>query len=111
MAKKKAAKKKAAKKKSARHVTTFTFKCSGGCKPSRKHVLPGAHVSLEAKGTNATIQFLTRTPFKSGHKHFDLKDGHPVSEVVKLTALGVYEYRLSCDSCRSPFGNPKMIVP
>ena len=110
MAKKKAAKKKTAKKKSAKHVT-ITFKCSSGCKPSRKHVPAGAHVTLEAKGTNATINFVSRTPFESGHKHIVVQAGHPKSEVVKATASGDYEYRLSCDSCSSKFGNPKMIVP
>lgn len=112
--KKKAAKKKTAKKTSARmKVVKITYKCSGGCKASKKfaHMSPGDHVSLEASGTTATIQFVTRTPFTSGDMHIVVRDGHPVPEVVKATAFGTYEYSLGCDSCRSAFSNPKMIVP
>jgi hypothetical protein len=125
MAKKKAAQKKAPKKKVAKKKTakkktqkkpkslTLKYKCSNGCKASKKfaHMSPGDSVSLVATNTVATIDFLTGTPFASGDVHIVVRPSTPVREVVARGARGTYEYTLSCDSCKSSVSNPKMIVP
>jgi hypothetical protein len=112
-AKKKSAKKKTAKKKSAKAVT-ITFKCSGGCtaKEKRAHMGRGDTVYLEAKGTDATIDFVDKSPFDPPVKHIEVPADSTVTKKVAAGAsYGDYEYFLSCGSCRSPVNNPKMIVP
>jgi hypothetical protein len=114
MAKKKTAKKKTAKKKTSAGTKAIKFLCSNGCKaqPKTVHLAPGQKVTLRAVNTDATIDFVKNSPFKSKTDPIFIAKGTTRNEVVG-TKVGTFDYTLKCENprCQSSVGNPRMIVP
>jgi hypothetical protein len=110
-AKKKATKTKTKKKKTAAGRTVrVSYKCDGGCTPSKNplKIKYGDTVIMKAIGTDVHILFRGRSPFR--RKKFDILAGKTDSAEVIKKNIETFRYSLSCDSCPGGAIPPQMII-
>ena len=103
-----------AKKTREPKIRRIRIGCAGGCKatPETLHMSPGDVVVIFARGSDVEVNFVGKSPFKSGKDPIKVASGTAHPEVVG-SKTGTFEYRPKCTnpSCPTGAGNPVMIVP